>query len=85
MAEPLVTMPVSWLNELGETDCPQCDETLLLYQPDTDRPGRLLGACEECGHWFLIDAEADAIVQLPGAEQLRSALAEAGESHIRPS
>ena len=35
--------------------CLNCSLPLSLSQPDLDSPDRLLGVCEQCKHWFLID------------------------------
>jgi uncharacterized protein YbaR (Trm112 family) len=37
-----------------EPECPACDEPLDLVQPAQDRPERILGACPECGEWYLV-------------------------------
>jgi hypothetical protein len=39
--------------------CPACDGDLDLHQPDPGDPDRLLGVCEECGDWFLMDLMPD--------------------------
>lgn len=36
-------------------NCRNCESPLTLIQPDMDMPERLIGACEECKHWYLID------------------------------
>jgi hypothetical protein len=35
--------------------CLNCSLPLSLSQPDLNSPGRLLGVCEQCKHWFLLD------------------------------
>jgi hypothetical protein len=35
--------------------CVNCSLPLSLSQPDMNSPERLLGVCEQCKHWFLID------------------------------
>jgi hypothetical protein len=35
--------------------CLHCYSPLVLHQPDPGSPERLLGVCEQCRHWFLID------------------------------
>jgi hypothetical protein len=39
--------------------CSDCSLPLSLSQPDLDSPRRLLGICEQCKLWFLIDLMAD--------------------------
>jgi hypothetical protein len=39
--------------------CLNCAGDLSLSQPDLDSPGRLLGVCGRCKHWFLIDLIVD--------------------------
>ena len=40
-----------------ETPCPQCGEGLTLHQPDEALPDRLLGTCDECKGWFLLNGD----------------------------
>jgi hypothetical protein len=35
--------------------CEFCENELDLHQPDTMSPERLLGTCDECHAWFIID------------------------------
>jgi hypothetical protein len=51
--------------------CPRCQAPLALHQPDAELPGRLLGACEACKAWALIDVEAGLMLLLPDAGDLR--------------
>ncbi len=41
--------------ELHALKCPYCSLPLSLSQPDLTSPERLIGVCETCKHWFLID------------------------------
>ena len=50
-----------------------CEESLLIHQPDVDAPERLLGTCESCGSWHLIDGDRAVTVLLPDAAELRDA------------
>jgi hypothetical protein len=56
--------------------CLNCASPLSLSQPDLDMPERLLGICEQCKYWFLIDMLPDqtegTIVRLPEAQVIRS-------------
>jgi hypothetical protein len=55
--------------------CLNCDVPLCLSQPDLGTPERLLGVCEQCGQWFLIDLTADLsqalLWRLPDIEVIR--------------
>jgi hypothetical protein len=55
--------------------CLHCCSPLALHQPDPDSPDRLLGVCEHCRHWFLIDllaGESEGVmVRLPDTEVIR--------------
>lgn len=37
--------------------CPSCGAGLVLHQPDLDLANRLLGTCEECKAWFVVDGQ----------------------------
>jgi C4-type Zn-finger protein len=45
--------------------CPSCDETLILHQPDVELPDRLLATCENCKSWFLTNSESSVLVPIP--------------------
>jgi hypothetical protein len=49
----------------SEILCARCQTPLDRHQPDAERPDRLLGTCEGCGAWFLIDDEACLMMALP--------------------
>lgn len=63
--------------------CLNCASELTLHQPDMDLPERLLGICEACKYWYLIDLVRDAnqgvMVCLPDIEVVREL------SHQNPS
>src|SRR5256885_13296563 len=63
--------------------CLHCSSPLALHQPDPESPERLLGVCEQCKHWFLIDLlpnlSEGVLVRLPDTEMLRDL------SHENPS
>jgi uncharacterized protein YbaR (Trm112 family) len=50
---------------LAGTSCPCCPDNLVVHQPDPEMPDRLLGTCEECKSWYLIDAESGVMALLP--------------------
>ena len=58
---------------LDLTPCQNCHTGLVVHQPDPDLPGRLIGTCDECKAWFLIDAAEGVIVPLPCEELLGQA------------
>ena len=53
--------------------CPVCRRPLTLHQPDPNWPDRLVGTCEGCRTWLLIDAAAGVMARLPGEEEFRGA------------
>ena len=59
------------LNDRTGVRCPACRDYLFLHQPDEECPDRLLGTCDECRAWFLIDAAGKVMVRLPDEEELR--------------
>jgi len=63
--------------------CVHCSTPLTLHQPDPGLPERLLGTCERCKHWFLMDLLPDqtngVLVRLPDAQVIREL------SHEAPS
>ena len=56
-------------------ECLNCASELILHQPDMNTPERLLGVCESCKHWYLIDLVPDVsqgvMVWLPDKEVVR--------------
>lgn len=58
------------------TACLHCSSALTLHQPDPQSPDRLLGVCEGCHRWFLVDlvpGRPDGVlVGLPGEEVVRA-------------
>ncbi len=61
----LTTAPQS-----GRAPCPVCRGKLLIHQPDTTQPDRLLGTCAECKGWFLIDVDVSQMLLLPDSPSL---------------
>jgi hypothetical protein len=55
--------------------CLNCSFPLSLSQPNLNSPERLLGVCEQCEHWFLIDLIANQteglLCRLPDVEVIR--------------
>jgi hypothetical protein len=70
----LLRFPAPPLNAVRAC-CLHCSSPLTLHQPDTQTPERLLGICEECQHWFLIDMLPNltegVMVRLPDHQVLR--------------
>lgn len=58
-----------------EAQCLNCPSKLTLHQPDMELPERLLGVCESCKHWYLIDLVREVnegvMVWLPDNEVVR--------------
>lgn len=49
--------------EGGGSHCPDCRTPYELFQPDPDRPSRILGVCPGCGAWARLDLEADGTIR----------------------
>lgn len=66
--------------DAGWVCCLHCDEALELCQPESDDPIRLIGTCEACGRWYLLDWQPGSghglMLLLPDAEVLRGFFAE---------
>jgi hypothetical protein len=50
---------------IGESTCDTCGAPLDVHQPDADLPDRLLGTCQGCKAWWLLDGEAGLMARLP--------------------
>jgi hypothetical protein len=48
--------------------------------PDQEMPDRLLGTCDECKSWFLIDAVREVMIPLPVEDLLHREQAPTGQS-----
>ena len=57
----------------SEIDCPDCQGPMIFHQPDERLPDRLIGICDSCTVWFLVESSAGLMVRLPGEESLRDA------------
>jgi hypothetical protein len=53
------------LEHLAEVACPFCHATLNVHCPDRTMPETLLGACEDCKSWFVMDGDSGAMWLLP--------------------
>jgi len=71
--------------DIDEGCCLACDKYLDLHQPDVGSPDRLVGICEQCGRWYLIDVTPETdeavMVLLPEGDSVQDALA-ASESVV---
>src|SRR4051794_37859480 len=45
--------------------CPECATPMVIHQPDTRLPDRLLGTCPNCRTWCLQDGDLDLVAILP--------------------
>ena len=54
----------------SETPCQGCGEPLSIHQPDINAPERLLGTCDTCGAWHLVDLDRAVTVLLPDQDAL---------------
>jgi len=70
VAMDLVRLP-SQLDESSNIRCGKCFEELDRHQLDIDLPGRLLGTCESCKAWYLINLEDGLMLLLPDEQELR--------------
>jgi hypothetical protein len=61
-----------------EGRCLACDGSLDLHQPDVQFPDRILGVCERCGNWYLINllsgTDEALMVAIPDGQTLLNAL-----------
>lgn len=65
MRRPLAALNPFRFKIASEPLCPDCRGDLERHQPDPSRPDRLLGVCEECASWFLIDPHRCLIYPIP--------------------
>lgn len=52
--------------------CPHCGGSLTILQPDERLPDRLMGTCDTCPSWFLIEMASATMVRLPKEGSLRA-------------
>jgi hypothetical protein len=55
--------------------CLKCHSSLAVHQPDPGSPERLLGTCESCGSWHLIDETEAVLIRLPDCRTFRKVIA----------
>ena len=63
----------SRLQDVLEVRCTKCESPLELHQPDQGLPERLLGTCEDCYAWYLMDVTKGVMVLLPVGESIDGA------------
>ena len=65
--------------DIDEGCCLRCDVYLDLSQPDAGSPARMIGICNQCGRWYVIDlvpgTDAAVMVLLPDVGNFQDALA----------
>jgi len=56
----------------SEILCSRCHSVLERHQPDAGQPDRLIGTCDDCGAWYLLDLVNSVMIALPdtGTEDL---------------
>jgi uncharacterized protein YbaR (Trm112 family) len=59
--------------DLSAVVCPDCRDLLTIHQPDERLPDRLIGICDGCPSWFLIELNAATMLRLPDEGALRAA------------
>jgi len=74
---PLDILPFPRLvEEPGGTACPHCAASLTLHQPDLEMADRLLGTCDGCKRWYLVDLlpgrDDGFLVEMPDRELVRA-------------
>jgi hypothetical protein len=61
----LLPFDEAYVNNLSEVPCPECLDYLEMYMPDPDRPHLLIGTCNGCTTWILMDIEKCSMIKLP--------------------
>jgi hypothetical protein len=60
---------------LEKVRCLNCSQRIEVHQPDAGFPERMLGTCERCRYWYLMDLVPDAneavMVLLPDGSHFR--------------
>jgi hypothetical protein len=73
-----VTMPATGVSHCPDDEgwvcCLGCGEHLGLVQPVSEEPERLVGTCDNCGRWYLLDWHCGSVegvmLLLPGHAEL---------------
>ena len=50
---------------IPSNECPLCEGELSFHQPDVDLSDRLLGTCQECKTWYLMDGHRKIVRVIP--------------------
>jgi hypothetical protein len=70
VAMDLIRLPFRY-DDPSNIRCGKCFEELDRHQLDIELPSRMLGTCESCKAWYLIDLEEGLMVLLPDEGDLR--------------
>lgn len=54
---------------MSEIRCPGCGDYLVVHMPDPELPERLLGTCDGCKSWYLMDTGKETMVLICGVPQ----------------
>lgn len=50
-------------------DCLNCETPIEIHQPDSELPERMLGTCENCRTWYLVECDPNTgqavLIQIP--------------------
>lgn len=68
MKTPLAPFEQIRFELASEVLCARCQAVLARHQPDDEQPDRLLGTCDGCGAWFLLDLVKSVMITLPDTE-----------------
>ena len=56
LSTPVVKLMTSKYPAIIQNDeCPGCGGDIELHQPDIELPNRLLGTCQDCKTWYLLN------------------------------
>jgi hypothetical protein len=72
VAMDLIRLPIRF-EEPSNVLCTRCYSALERHQLDVELPSRIVGSCESCKAWYLIDLEEGLMVLLPDERDLRGA------------
>jgi hypothetical protein len=67
MKSPLAAFERVRFEVASEVLCSRCHSVLDRHQPDETQPDRLLGTCDGCGAWYLLDLVTSVMIALPDA------------------